>query len=212
MKKNQNLQIKTIWFDLGNVILFFDMGVAFRKLLPYTGFSLADIKRYFARHSEIEAEVDCGRIRARDLYRKLKRDLKLRGLSFKRFKDIWNNIFCRNKETIAIIKKLKRNGYRLVLISNTNRLHYDFIKERYRVVDYFDRHILSFRLKVRKPKAEIYLKALLVSRAKPGEIFYTDDRSELIRQAARKHGVHAHIFRSAAGLRRELLKKGVNLN
>jgi len=209
MKKSTSGGLKTFWFDLGNVILFFDFTVAFERLAKHTHLPPAKIRRYFEIRRTLEADVDEGRMNASQLFRKIKRDLRLVGIDLASFKLIWNDIFMENMPVVKLLARLKKDGYRLILISNTNRLHYDYILKRYGVLRHFDHLILSFKERTRKPKRKIYHAALKVSRAKPHEIFYTDDREDLILAARANHGVHAHTFRSADGLFRELRRRGV---
>ncbi len=208
MSKPQK-KIKTLWFDLGNVVLFFDFGPAYRKLRRHTGLRAETIRRYFHARPRLEASLDEGRVNARSLYRRLRKDLGLLDLSFGRFKEVWNDIFWENRAVIRLLGRLKRRGYRLILISNTNRLHYDHIRRRYPVLKLFHRQVLSFRVGARKPERRIYRLALKHSRARPDEIFYTDDREELTTVAFSNHGVHTHTFRSAPSLIRALRKLGV---
>lgn len=196
--------IKTFWFDLGNVILFFDFMPAYRKLSRYTDSSPEEIAEYFKVRTALEYDLDEGKVHALALFRRIKKDLRLDGITYDRFKEIWNDIFTENRPVIRLLERLKKEGYRLVLISNTNRLHYEYILKNHAVLHLFDRLILSFKVKTRKPKRSIYETALSVSRARPREIFYTDDREEMIAAAAENHGVHAHLFRDAESLEREL--------
>ena len=209
MKKNGHA-IKTIWFDLGNVILDFDFGPAYRKLTRYTDRSAAEIERYFLSNPALEHDLDEGRVPGQALYRRLVRDLGIRGLAFRDFKAIWNKIFEPNADMVRLLGRLHKNGYRLILISNTNHLHYDHVARRYPFLKkYFHRHILSYKLKVRKPKPGIYERALAVSGAGPEEIYYTDDRCEMTDAAGKGHGVHCHTFRGFGGLVRDLARRGV---
>lgn len=203
-------RIKTLWFDLGNVILDFDFEPAYRKLARYTLLDAAEIRKYFETQPCLEAALDEGRVNARSLYTRIRRDLGVKALSFAEFRKMWSDIFSENKSVSKLIRDLRRNGYRLILISNTNRLHYEYIARRYSVVRHFHHRILSYRLRARKPQPKIYHQAMRLSGgAKPAEIFYTDDRKDLTRAANARHGVHAHTFRSARALITVLKKYGV---
>ncbi len=204
-------RIKTLWFDLGNVILDFDFTPAYKKLARHTPLDAAAIRKYFQTHPYLEAHLDEGKVNARTLYAQVCRDLRVKGLSFSRFSEMWSDIFSLNKSVAALVRDLRKSGYRLILISNTNRLHYDYIVKRYPVVRHFHHAVLSYRVRTRKPKPEIYRHALRLSGgAKPAEIFYTDDRRDLTDAAGANHGVHAHTFRSARALVAALKRLGVH--
>jgi len=110
---------------------------------------------------------------------------------------VWNGIFTPNADMIALVRRLRRHkkGYRLVLISNTNAMHYDHLRKRYAVLGLFDRHVLSFREKRRKPDEKIYRTAIRACRARPEEIFYIDDRADLTGAAA-EIGLRTHTFKN----------------
>jgi putative hydrolase of the HAD superfamily len=203
--------IRTFWFDLGNVLLFFDFTPAYRYLARSSPLGVREIRSYFHRRPRLEADVDEGRIGARQLHRKLVRDLRLEGVSYPRFRRTWNAIFKANPPVIRLLRRLRAKGYRLILISNTNRLHYDYVSRKYPFLRLFHRHVLSFRTGVRKPKRRIYREALRHSRAEPRQIVYIDDRRDLVDRAGLDHGIHTHAFRTVAALRRDLRRLGVRV-
>lgn len=198
--------IKTFWFDLGNVILYFDFGPAYKRLSRHSKKTVEEIAEYFRAEPALEAHLDEGRVNARALYRRIARDLGVRGLPYEDFKHVWSDIFDENKPVIRLIRKLRKNGHRLILISNTNRLHYEYILKQYGVLKLFHKCILSFRVRSRKPKRKIYSTAFRFSRAAPSEIFYTDDREELTAAASRNHGVRSHTYRDFEGLKKALVR------
>ena len=198
MKQN----IKAVLFDLGKVIVDFDFTPAFGRLSRHCAKKPHEIREYFLR-SGLEVLYDGGKISSAEFYRKIKTDLG-HSLDYGRFKKIWNEVFTLNKETGRLIKKLKRR-YRLVLISNTNALHYKYLCGRYTVLEHFDRHILSYKEKIRKPDEKIYRTAIRACRAKPHEILYIDDRSDLT-EAARALGIHSFTFRNNHGELREKMR------
>jgi biotin operon repressor BirA-like protein len=62
---------------------------------------------------------------------------------------------------------VRSRGYRLILISNTNRLHYEYIRRTYPILRAFDHVVLSYKLKTRKPEPAIYRAALRLSGVPP---------------------------------------------
>src|SRR5262249_29464942 len=93
-------------------------------------------------------------------------------------------------------------------VSNTNEAHIEFIRSRYRVLDYFDQHICSYEVGSLKPDRKIFERAIQVSGHRPDELFFADDREENI-LAARQLGIHAHQFRTESLLVEALQKAGV---
>ncbi len=200
LKPIPHKKTKAILFDLGNVILDFDFTPAFRKLSGASRRSAAEIKTFFLS-SGLEALYDGGKISSRQFYAHVKKELK-HGLDYAKFRKIWNEIFTLNREIADLIRRLHPH-YRLVLISNTNEMHYEYIRLKYPVMRHFDRKILSFKEKIRKPDARIYRKAIKACRAVAGEIFYIDDREDLT-EAASALGLKTFTYKNNA---KELTKK-----
>jgi len=205
-KKNDHNKIKAVLFDLGKVLLSFDFGPAFRRLEKHGAKNAAEIRRFFVR-TGLEVLYDGGKISSREFYLEVKRGLGLE-ISFTRFRAVWNDIFTPIGPMVRLVGRL-HGKKRLVLISNTNAMHFDYVKKRYAVLKKFDRHILSYKEKVRKPDPRIYRRASAACRAHPHEIFYIDDREDLT-EAAKDLGFHVHTYKNdLRSLTAALKKKGV---
>lgn len=191
-KKSEHLRIKALLFDLGKVIFHFDFNPAFKRLAKVSSLTPDAIRNYFAR-SGLEVLYDGGGISSRQFYAQVRRDFKL-PLDYHEFKKVWNEIFKPNPPVIRLIKKLSRD-YRLVLVSNTNAMHYEHLRSKYAVLNHFDGTVLSYKQKIRKPDARIYKTAARVCRARPHEILYIDDRSDLT-DAASQLGFHTFTFKN----------------
>ena len=61
------------------------------------------------------------------------------------------DIFTPNTELWPILEKLKAEGSRLVLISNTNECHFDYALSHFAVLKLFDHFILSYEVGACKP-------------------------------------------------------------
>jgi putative hydrolase of the HAD superfamily len=206
MKKKAAQKTKAVLFDLGKVILDFDFDPAFRKLSKVTGLAPDAIRAHFTR-SGLEVLYDGGKISSAHFYREVKRALK-HPLSYAEFKKVWNHIFTPKLRMMALVRELSR-CYRLVLISNTNAMHYEHVRRRYSIFRLFDRHILSFREKVRKPDERIYRRAIAACKARPDEIFYIDDREDLT-TAADALGLRTFTFKNnPEALVKRLKKEGI---
>ncbi len=186
---------------MGNVLLHFNFEPAFRRLSRVSDLSPVEIEDYFVT-SGLEVLFDGGKISSTRFYAEVKRALGHR-LSYRSFKHVWNEIFTPNEPMIRLVERLDGH-YRLVLISNTNAMHFDHIRSRYPVMRRFDSVILSFKEKIRKPDERIYRKAMRCCRAKPEEIFYIDDRADLT-QAAAELGFQTFTYRNnLAALKRSM--------
>ena len=205
-RKNKKKKIKAVLFDLGKVILDFDFDPAFRKLSNATGLTPEEIRGHFSR-SGLEVLYDGGKISSLRFCREVKKTLR-HPLSYAEFKKVWNNIFTPKVRMMALVKQLSRRT-RLVLISNTNAMHYDHVRRKYPIFSLFDRHILSFKEKVRKPDERIYRRAIAACKADADEIFYIDDRKDLT-TAADALGLRTFTFKNNPdALVKRLEKEGI---
>ncbi|MCX5709436.1 MAG: HAD family phosphatase [Candidatus Omnitrophica bacterium] len=204
-----NHKIKGIIFDLGDVILDFDHRIAAAKIAKFTDMSGEDIYDLFF-DSTATGLFEEGKISPEDFFKIVKEKLDLK-LNFEEFVPIWNEIFFFSEKNLAAynIARSLKNNYRVVLLSNINFLHLEYIKKTFPILDAFHDILASCELKLRKPDARIYSKALEVLGTQPAETFYTDDRADLI-EGARKLGLNGFVFSSAIALKADLA--GFNIN
>ena len=200
------MSIKAVLFDLGKVLIHFDFDPAFKGLAKHCGKKPEEIRAFFAS-SELEVLYDGGKITSRHFYREVKRELGF-SLTYAQFQRLWNEIFTPVPGMAALVARVGRS-HRLVLVSNTNAMHFSFLKKNYPVLKKFDRHILSYKEKIRKPDERIYRTALKACRAEAHEVVYIDDREDLT-SAAKELGFHVHTFKNdRPKLERLLQKHGV---
>lgn len=113
--------------------------------------------------------------------------------------DSWNSILKDfPKHRLDYLRQLaKEKKYKLILLSNTNELHINWIKEN---VDFyeefkanFDAFYLSHEIQLRKPNANIYEFVLNENNIKAEESLFIDDTEENIITAS-SLGIHTwHI-------------------
>ena len=112
-------------------------------------------------------------------------------------RDAWNSIILDfPEERLTFIEKLNSdNQYRLFLLSNTNDLHIEKVKDTMgmqrfnRFQNCFEVFYLSQEMKMRKPNANIYEKVLSDNKLIADETFFVDDTKENT-DSASKLGIH----------------------
>ena len=201
------MAIRAVLFDLGNTLLPFNHLRAARALTPYARKTPDALYQSFF-DSVIQQEHDEGRLSGREFYERVRAMYELT-CTYEQFVPIWNDIFWENAEMTALVSRLKAN-YRLVGISNTNRLHFEDARTRYAVVRDVATWILSYEVGARKPEASIFQRAIEAAGVAPQEIVYVDDRLDLI-EAGRALGLRAHLFINAQRLAAQLKAAGVTL-
>jgi glucose-1-phosphatase len=98
--------------------------------------------------------------------------------------------------------------YRLVLLSNTNPIHFEMIRATFPHLRHFHQLVLSYEVKAMKPQAEIYRAAIEAAQCRAEECFYSDDIPEYV-EGARKFGIDAVRFESRDQIERELRARGI---
>jgi len=203
--------IKAIIFDLGNVLIDFDHTVAAKKISAFTTKTPPEIFNLFF-DSGLTALFEEGKITPLEFFSKVKEMLNLT-INYDEFLLIWNEIFFLTKKNRSVynLAKTLKNRYKLILLSNINILHFEYLKKTFPVFDAFRYIITSFEVGFRKPRIEIYEKALEIINAAPANVFYTDDRAELVEEANRL-GIRSFVFEGAEKLKADFLSVGINLN
>lgn len=206
-----NGKIKAIIFDLGRVLLDFDHYIAARKISAFTDKTPQEIYVMFF-DSTLTAHFEEGRISGREFFLQVKERLNL-DIAYDEFVPIWNDIFFltdKNKLVYRIAKSLKE-AYKLALLSNINTLHFEYVKKKFPILDAFHNVIASCEAGVIKPNPLIYRLALDRLGVMPEEVFYTDDRIELV-DGARKLGIHGFVFQGIEKLKQDLNASGIKFN
>ncbi|MCX5716060.1 MAG: HAD family phosphatase [Candidatus Omnitrophica bacterium] len=195
-----------IIFDLGNVILRFDHNISAAKITRRFGLKQKVVYDLFFE-SEATLLHDEGKISSREFFTRITKQLGIK-ISFGEFKNYWCNIFSPNKGMIPLVKRLRKK-YKVYLMSNINRLHFDFIKKNFSVIKNFDGVILSYKVHALKPDPRIYKEAFRRAKTKPARTVYIDDRRDLI-ELSRPLGMNNILFINPGQLKRDLKKLSVD--
>lgn len=178
--------LKTVYFDLGNVLFFFDHNQMINQVAQCCDLNPTQVKQ-LAFQQKLQESYEKGTITSEELYRYFK-TLSSHPFSFRDFMEAISNIFTPNTALWPTVERLKQEGIRLVLISNTCESHYNFVYSHYPILRLFDEKILSFELGLLKPDPRIFRKALFYRQGNPDECFYTDDIPPNV-ESARKEGL-----------------------
>ncbi|MGB9605541.1 MAG: HAD family hydrolase, partial [Bryobacteraceae bacterium] len=174
---------RAILFDLGQVLVPFDLERGYRALAPYCSYAPQEIRARIAA-SGLVRPFEEGRIPAAEFVRGISAALGLE-VSYEQFCELWGSIFL--PETLvpeSLVEALARR-FRLLILSNTNVLHYAMIEQRYGIVRRFHDRVLSYEVGALKPDERIYREALRRAGCEPGECFYVDDIPEYVEAARR---------------------------
>jgi putative hydrolase of the HAD superfamily len=196
---------KAIIFDLGRVVINFDFQRGYHALESLCAYSAADIPGRLMGSGLVE-RFETGAIEPRDFVGELSTVLGM-SVDYERFCEIWSSIFTGTLVPESLLEGLAAN-YKLVMLSNTNVLHFEMVRAHYPLLRHFHERVLSYEVKAMKPQAEIYQAAIARAGCRPEECFYTDDIAALV-AAGRSQGIDAVQFESATQLERELKARGI---
>jgi putative hydrolase of the HAD superfamily len=202
------VKIESILFDMGKVILDFNFETGVQALHAACSISRDRLEEVLWDENCIR-RYERGEISTRDFHAYLceTADLKLDLAGFCR---TWSSVFLPDLIVSEDLLRVLKQKYPLILVSNTNEVHIDFIRANYGFLDFFDHHVLSYEVGSLKPEREIFEQAIAVAGYPPEALFFTDDREENI-VAANELGMRAHQFRSQAQLVNALQRVGVEI-
>ena len=196
---------KAIIFDLGKVLVSFDFKIGYRALEAVCPYVAEEVRARIKQTGLVEP-FERGLIDPREFVDKLSAALDLRA-QYGDFCQIWGSIFDRQLIADQVLESLAAR-YRLLLLSNTNALHWEMIREKYPMVGYFHDCILSFEVHSMKPEAAIFRAAVARAGCQPEECFFTDDIAVNV-EGARREGLDAVQFHSPAQLEEEMARLGI---
>jgi len=198
--------ISAITFDLGNVLVRVDHLRFCRRLAALAGLSAQEVYAQVFE-SSLEPGYDTGRITSGEFYERVTAHFGV-DLPYSRFSDLWCDIFDPMESMAELVRHLA-GRYPLFLLSNTNSLHFDYIRERFgALLQPFRAFILSYRVGSRKPEAAIYQALIRQVGHPPQEILFLDDKPPFV-EGAHNQGLAAWQFRSPQELRLDLEHHGL---
>lgn len=201
--------VKTVIFDLGRVLIPFDFARGYQAMADKYGIAPEEIPAKL-RPTGLVTQYEAGQISTPDFVSRVAAILGI-DTNPEEFLDLWSAIF--ERRTLvpeSLPATLRENGYRVLLLSNTNDMHIRFVRANYAILRHFDDLVLSYEVGATKPSPKIYEAAIARSGCAPGECFFTDDIEEYV-EGAKRAGIDAVQFKQYEQLREELLVRGVKI-
>lgn len=199
--------IKSIVFDLGNVLLPFDY-TPFKQGLDAIEPGLSEIfaREYQHNYTGLHRALERGDMTDEQF---LDAVTEILGHKVDReyFCKIFSTVFWVNEDVAALLPKLKQH-YRIFLLSNTNNIHRQYGWKEYGFLEHFEKLFLSHEVKAIKPEAEIYRAVSNFTGLLPEEHLFIDDVAEYA-QGARNVGWDAIQFTGYENLTDELKKRSI---
>ncbi len=197
--------LKAIIFDLGNVIVPFDFRRAYARLEPLSKYSTDEIRSRL-RATGLVQRFETGQVDPRHFVQEFSAALNIE-ISYDQFCELWSCIFLPETLIPESLLVSLAGRHRLLLLSNTNAIHFSMVRANYPLLRHFHDAVLSHEVGVAKPSPQIYQEAIRRAGCEPRECFFTDD-IQLFVDAARELGMQAVQFQSAAQIEGELQARG----
>jgi len=201
-------QLKTIIFDMGNVLTFFSHEKMCRQIGELCGCDALTMQDALME-SGLQWEFERGRIDEFGLKERLEARFGC-PLEINALCRATADIFQLNPSIVPVLDELKRRGLRLVLLSNTCVTHVRWIEEHFDVLNRFDQKVLSYEVGAVKPELAIYEAAIQAAQCEPSQALYTDDILPYV-NAGRACGLNAVLFTDTETFLNDLTGFGLNL-
>lgn len=195
-------KIKTIIFDLGNVLIDWNPAYVFDKLIEDE-----EKRNHFFENictSDWNEEQDAGRPIKQATEELIAKHPEWKE-AIEAFYGRWEEMLGGPiEETVEILRQLKENGsYKIYALTNWSAETFPIALERYDFLHWFDGRVVSGEEKMRKPNPLFYQLLLDRYQLKAKETLFIDD-SVRNTNAAEKFGIKTVVFQSPQQLRENL--------
>lgn len=202
--KKSSLDINTIFFDVGGVLLF-----------DFIDEKITDLAKKYDKDPSILLEArkkyrpfaDKGQISDNEFWDEIFKTAGIKATEADRNVDI----YMEELEGVRdIAETLKGKKYQIAILSNDSREMFRRRRQHFDLDQLFSDIILSSEHGFIKPEPDIYWIALKKMTTLPENALLIDDRPENI-EKAQEIGMHGILFLNAAQLRDELYRLGIDL-
>ncbi len=197
---------KSVILDLGLTIVPIDFSRGYAALAGRCALPDAEVRRRIAESGLVEP-FETGQIEPEVFASQFSAVLDM-DVDYSTFCGLWSTIFTPGSLIPEEMVEGLAARYRLVLLSNTNAIHFEMIQNNYPILRHFHAFVLSYRVGAMKPDPRIYRAAIAEAGCPPEECFFADDVASYV-QGARAAGIDAVQFRSAEQLETDLAARGI---
>ena len=192
--RNMRKDITNVVFDFGGVIAPADLGIVINK---FKALGLEDIEKYLnmVRQQGFFGDFETGLIDKEEFRARVSKEVG-REVSMDECRDAYMGFFSSVPErNLELFRKLRAEGYRLSLLSNTNpfimewALSKAFDGHGHSLDEYLDSICVSYEMKVMKPDEKIFRMMLESEKVTPSQVLFIDDGPKNV-DAARKIGIN----------------------
>lgn len=200
------MPIETLFFDLGNVLIDFNVEKMCQDIGHFCRLDSSQVKRVLFE-KDLILKYETGAITSLDFFRTFSQ-IALAPITLEGLMEASSLNLSIKPEMLELIRQIKARGQtKLFILSNTCEAHFTYIlKNGFSLLNLFDGYILSYEVRTRKPEREIFEIALKKAGAKKEHSFYVDDLIENV-EAGREMGIDSHHFQKKQPLVHALQKR-----
>jgi HAD superfamily hydrolase (TIGR01509 family) len=185
-------EIRLIISDFGGVICTFDYRIFCERLAGRTGLTADQVFAVvFGDH--LQQEFELGKLSGREYHQAVMARLNA-DVPYDEFFPMYGGIFTEIPATCDLLRRLHIR-YPLYLLSDTNEIHFGYVRRTVEVLRAFDEFIVSYEVGAMKPDRRMYEEALRRSGLPASACIFVDDRPANV-EGAERVGMHAVRFES----------------
>ncbi len=172
--------IKTVIFDMGGVIITINQDEALRR---FKALGVKDIEKLLDPYcqSGVFGDLEEGKVTA-DEYQEALEKMVGKKLTFDEIRHCWLG-YAKDvpAKKLAALRKLREEGYRVLLLSNTNPYmtswtdSKEFSGDGHAIGEYFDAMYRSYEVKCMKPDDRFFRYVLAQEKTLPEDALFIDD-------------------------------------
>lgn len=175
-------KIEFIFFDLGGVLVRWQNSWLLHEISKKFGLSEEKLTKEFENSVQ---DFSSGKIQEIKFWRLIGKRIhssELQNLKRSLFYSIFKKRAKPNHSVLSLSKKLKKKGFGIGILSNTEPATYSIIEE-WKLIDHFDYTFLSYKIGLSKPDRKIYEYVLEKLPFKKDQVLFIDDTLDNVKSA-----------------------------
>ena len=200
-------QVDAVLLDLGNVLAFHDNALLCRRLAEHVG-TVPDalVEAFSSIEGGLAELINRGALDPEGIRREVSRTLN-GDISMSDFERLFSSHFTVHEAVLPRVERLCAQ-VPVVLLSNTNALHWAFLRPRLPVLERFRAHCLSHERGLVKPEPAFYLAACEMAGVAPERCAFFADIPKYV-EAADSLGIRGRLFTTAESFDAQLRALGL---
>jgi glucose-1-phosphatase len=196
------VDLRAVICDLGGVVIRIDPNRIRDRWAARSSLARAEVHSAFPDDAYVAFERDA--LTEQEYLAHVRQQLEL-DASDQELAEDFNQLYLGvDTGTLRTLEGLRNRGWRVIALTNTNRIHEPVWSRRFAAeLEVFERIHCSHDLRARKPEPEAFRAVLEHHRLRPDQTLFVDDLADNV-EAARRLGMHGIMFEDAGQLATEI--------